>query len=96
MRHQISSWVVSVVVGSLITSLLWGQTPDTSTPKLPPLADEKQWFAAESLCQSSALRKDPAMLPKIEAIFQYRYDTRTQHGLTVNALVAIGRIKAFG
>jgi hypothetical protein len=92
MRCQISSWIVSVLVGSVISASLWGQMPDTSDPKGLPLADEKQWFAAVSLCQSSALRKDPALLPKIEAIFQYRYDTRTRHGLTVNALVTIGRI----
>jgi len=92
MRYQISSRVVSGLVGSFITALLWGQTPQTAAPKLSPLADEEQWFAAISLCQSSAWRKDPALLPKIEALFQYRFNARAQHGVTVDALVAIGRI----
>lgn len=92
MRYQISSWIISVANASLIILLSWGQTPDNAASKLPPLADETQWIAAKSLCLSSAIRKDTALLPKIEAIFQHRYEAREQHVLTVNALVAIGRV----
>jgi hypothetical protein len=48
MRYQISSWIISVASASLIISLSWGQTLDNAASKLPPLADETQWFARKA------------------------------------------------
>ncbi|MCL6534181.1 MAG: hypothetical protein K6U12_13020 [Armatimonadetes bacterium] len=90
MKNVIGSRITAVLVASALSASLWGQTPSTK----PPVDTEQLWFTDLSLCQSTARRKDPALLPRIREMLQsptQRYGN-SAHSMTVCALVALGRI----
>lgn len=89
MHNQLKLRVVAVVLLSGAAFSLWCQPARTSQSPDPTIDDERLWFRGVSLCQSTARRKDPALLPEIEKTLLHQ---RPIHGLIVDALVAIGRI----
>ncbi len=94
MKNTIGSRITAVLAISTISASLLGQTPNPSPGTTPPADTEKLWFTDLSLCQSTARRKDPALLPYIREMLQsprQRYKEHA-HSLTVCALVALGRI----
>ncbi|MGQ9656948.1 MAG: hypothetical protein ACUVV1_03465 [Fimbriimonadales bacterium] len=94
MRSQISNRLMVVLAISTVSALLMAQTPNTHDDEPHYSEHDRFYFRSTGLCQRSAHRKDPALLPQIEEILQSakHLDVRYRHGITVDALVAVGRI----
>lgn len=95
MRNQIINRLITVLAVSTVSALLMAQTPDTHDDEPHYSEHDRLYFRSTGLCQSSAHRKDPALLPQIEEILlsaKHLGDNRYYHVTTVNALVAVGRI----